>query len=431
MDYQETLSFLYSRLPMYSRIGAAAYKKDLVNIIALCDSIGNPQNSLKTIHVAGTNGKGSTSHMLAAILQKAGYTTGLYTSPHIKDFRERIKINGQMIAEDFVAEFVSSIQQICTTIEPSFFEVTVAMAFAWFKEQKIDIAVIETGLGGRLDSTNIITPLLSVITSIGYDHTELLGDTLEKIAEEKAGIIKPHVPAVIGEVNEDLRPVFINKAAAAGTTCSFSTDEFLVEYIESTDAFLLCHIKDMETGIVEKLQLDLTGLYQVSNARTVLAAIKQLKKKIDIPEESIHYALSHVKELTGIYGRWEITGSKPTVVLDVAHNRDGIIQIVNQLKNNHPGKKYHFVLGFVKEKNKNELFSVFPENSLFYFTNAHIPRALPHRELQAIATSQKVHGTGYDDVNDAISAAKKAASPEDVIVVCGSFFIVSEVTMQS
>ena len=427
MNYKETLSFLYDRLPMYSKVGSAAYKKDLANIIALCDAIGHPQHSFKCIHIAGTNGKGSTSHMLAAILEKAGYKTGLYTSPHIKDFRERIRVDGNVISEDFVTSFVSSIQQIITTIEPSFFEVTVAMAFAWFKDQKVDIAVIETGLGGRLDSTNIITPLLSVITSIGYDHTDILGDTLEKIAEEKAGIIKPHVPVVVGEVNDDLRSVFVNKSDSSGTQCFFSTDEFQVEYIESTDALLICHIKDLGTSVVEKLHLDLTGLYQVANARTVLCSVKQLRQHFEIPKEAIHHALSHVKELTGIYGRWEIISSKPTIVLDVAHNRDGIIQIVNQLQNNHPDKQYHFVLGFVKEKNKNDLFSVFPTGSLFYFTNAHIPRALPYDQLKAIAASQGVEGNGYDDVNYAVSAAKAAASPDDIIVVCGSFFIISEV----
>jgi dihydrofolate synthase/folylpolyglutamate synthase len=367
--------------------------------------------------------------MLAAVLQESGYKTGLYTSPHIHDFRERIRINGEMVSEEFILHFVASISEICKEIEPSFFEVSVAMAFEYFATQHIDIAVIETGLGGRLDSTNIITPLLSIITSIGLDHTDLLGDTLDKIAREKAGIIKPDVPVILGDAIDEVAAIFRQVAGLNRSNYYFAAQELQIEYIESTDFLLICHIKDPETGIVEKLQLDLTGLYQVYNARTVVAAVKQLRKKIFIPEEALHKGLCNVRKLTGIFGRWEIIGSKPTIVLDVAHNKDGLTQIISQLHNNHPSSKYHFVLGFVKDKNTDNLFDIFPDNSLFYFTQAHIPRALPHLELKAVAESQGKNGESFDDVNNAIIAAKNAASPEDMIIVCGSFFVISEVRL--
>lgn len=429
MTYAETLDFLYTQLPMYSRIGAAAYKKDLTNIIALCDAIGHPQQKFKSIHVAGTNGKGSTSHMLAAVLQQSGFKTGLYTSPHIYDFRERIRINGIEVEEGFVVEFTQSVFELCKTLKPSFFELTVAMAFEYFAKNKVDIAVIETGLGGRLDSTNIITPVLSVITSIGLDHMELLGDSIEKIAKEKAGIIKNHIPVVAGNVDSQSRRIISEVATSNHSVCHFAEDEMLIEYIESSDALLLCHIKDLESGIVEKLNLDLTGLYQASNAATVLTAVKELRRHFTIPENSLHEALSHVKKLTGIFGRWEIVASKPLVILDVAHNKEGIMQVVSQLLNNHPAANYHFVMGFVKEKDLNGVFGQFPENSSFYFSNAHIERALPHSELKRIAGEHGLKGEGFDDVNDAITAARKAASPSDVILVCGSFFLISEVDL--
>ncbi len=427
MTYVEILEFLYARLPMYSRIGAAAYRENLGNIISLCDAISHPEQSLRCIHVAGTNGKGSTSHMLSAILQQSGYKTGLYTSPHIHDFRERIRINGEMISEQFVIDFTASIKQICQQIEPSFFEVTVAMAFAWFAHCKVDFAVIETGLGGRLDSTNIITPVLSVITNIGYDHTDILGDTLSKIAAEKAGIIKQNIPVVIGEALAETKPVFEKTALQHSSKCIFSEDEWLVEYIESTDNLLICHFKDLETGVVEKIQSGLKGLYQVNNIRTVLSAVRELRKTYTIPEEALHTGISEVKKLTGIFGRWEILESHPTVVLDVAHNKEGIREIVQQLNNNHPDAHYHFILGFVKEKNIGELFAGFPEKSVFYFTQSHIPRALPHTELKKIASAQGVEGESFDDVNEALLAAKKVAAENDVIVICGSFFVISEV----
>ncbi len=429
MTYAETIDYLYASLPMYSRIGAAAYRENLGNIITLCDAISHPEQSLRCIHIAGTNGKGSTSHMLSAILQKAGYKTGLYTSPHIYDFRERIRIDGKMIEEKFIIDFVQSIKEICTQIEPSFFELTVAMAFAWFAHNKVDFAVIETGLGGRLDSTNIINPILSVITNIGFDHMEILGDTLEKIATEKAGIIKQNIPVVIGETNTETKNVFKNISHQQNSKCIFSEEEWVVEYIESTDNLLISHFKDPETGIVEKIKSGLTGLYQVNNIRTVLSAVKELRIQFPILEDAVHEGIADVKSTTGIFGRWELIASHPAIILDVAHNKEGILEIVRQLQSNHPGVHYHFVLGFVKEKNISELFLSFPENSVFYFTQSHIPRALPHDELKCIAAQQGVHGESYGNVNDALAAAKKVSSKKDVIIICGSFFVISELSL--
>lgn len=413
---------------MYSRTGAAAYKKDLHNIKALCEVLGNPHEKLKCIHIAGTNGKGSTSHMLAAILQEAGYKTGLYTSPHIKDFGERIRINGDMIQESFVIEFTERIKEACGTIQPSFFEVTVAMAFAYFAREKTDYVVIETGLGGRLDSTNIITPLLSVITNIGYDHMDLLGNTLTDIAKEKAGIIKKEVPVVIGEVNNETRKVFIDTANEKQATITFAEEEHIIEYIADEGGLLLCNIKNTNSGVVEKLRLDLVGLYQSKNARTVLCAIEALRKLgLAIPEAALHAGMENVKGITGLRGRWDVMQKKPAVIFDAAHNRDGIVQIIDQLRITYPATSVHFVIGFVKDKNPATLLDLFPPDMKFYFTNAHIPRALPHAELKKIAAEKGLHGESFDDVNDALENALSKAGKSDVIIVCGSFYILGEI----
>ena len=296
MTYQETIEYLYAQLPMFTRIGAAAYKEDLHNTIALCEALGNPQTKFRTIHIAGTNGKGSTSHMLAAILQEAGYKTGLYTSPHIKDFGERIRINGQMIEQQFVIDFVERTKEVTEKIQPSFFELTVAMAFEYFAKQEVDIAVIETGLGGRLDSTNIIQPVLSVITNIGYDHMNILGDTLPKIASQKAGIIKKNTPAVIGELLPETMPVFIKEANEKEAQLYFAQSRFITEFIEPTGNLLFCNVKDIEDNTFEKLRLDLNGIYQAKNICTVLMAEKILQKlEHTYPEEKKHIALENVK----------------------------------------------------------------------------------------------------------------------------------------
>ncbi len=428
MTYEETVDYLYDQLPMFSRIGMAAYKTDLGNTIQLCNALGNPQNNFKCIHIAGTNGKGSTSSMLAAILQTSGYKTGLYTSPHLKDFRERIRINGEMISKDFVIDFVQRTGSLAASIQPSFFELTVAMAFEYFAVEQVDIAVIETGLGGRLDSTNIISPILSVITNIGFDHMQLLGNTLQEIAFEKAGIIKNDVPVVIGETLTETLPVFVDKAKEMNADIHFAEKEFTIEYIDSSQSMLLCNVKDNDSSIVEKFRLDLTGLYQTKNIRTVLSCIKILNGLgIAISEANMHYALENVTKITGLRGRWEKIQSNPGIILDVAHNEDGIKQILEQLRINHPTSSYHFILGFVNDKDINGVLSLFPPNAAYYFTNAHIPRALAKEELKKLAGEYLLEGDCFENVNEAISQAKIHAGNNDVIMVCGSFFIIAEV----
>ena len=443
MTYQQTIDYLYTQLPMYSRIGAAAYKEDLHNTIALCNAIDNPQTKFKTIHIAGTNGKGSTSHMLAAILQQAGYKTGLYTSPHLKDFRERIKINGEMISPEFVVDFVERTKTISEQIQPSFFELTVAMAFDYFEKEKVDIAVIETGLGGRLDSTNIITPILSIITNIGYDHMDILGDTLEKIAAEKAGIIKPGVPVVIGEYLPETKNVFIEKAKQCNAPIYFAQDEYTVSNIQYSIQLLSCMVKSVEHNITEAVELDLNGLYQTKNLCAVLCAEGILMQQgFNIKNADEKHALKNVKKITGLYGRWDVISSNPTIILDVAHNEDGIKQLLHQLSIvsgelsdvsgessvvNRKLSNIHFVMGMVKDKDISKILSILPKNAHYYFTNAHIERALPHADLLKKAKTYDLHGASFDDVNEAIKAAKQNAIANDIIIVCGSVFLVAEV----
>jgi dihydrofolate synthase/folylpolyglutamate synthase len=428
MTYPETLAYLYEQLPMFTRIGAAAYKKDLHNTIELCESLGNPQHQFKSIHVAGTNGKGSTCHMLAAIFQQAGYKTGLYTSPHIKVFGERIRINGQMIDESFVIDFVKRTQSLYATIQPSFFELTVAMAFEYFAKEKVDIAIIETGLGGRLDSTNIISPILSIISNIGYDHMNLLGNTLPEIAGQKAGIIKPNTPVVIGEILPETYLVFIKEANEKEAPIYVAQSRYIVEYLEPTGNLLFCHVKDLKHHTVEKLRLDLNGIYQAKNICTVLCAVDTIRALgYDIPEAVLQNALEHVKSITGMRGRWDIIQTHPAIIQDVAHNIDGIEQVLFQLKNIYPKAHLHFVLGFVKDKDVTHVLELFPKEASYYFTNAHIPRALPHEELRAMAAAKQLTGNSFDDVNEAIASAKSNAKETDVIMICGSFFIIGEI----
>jgi dihydrofolate synthase/folylpolyglutamate synthase len=428
MTYQETLEFLYAQLPMFSRIGAAAYKKDINNTILLCEALGNPQNKFKSIHIAGTNGKGSTSSMLAATLQQQGYKTGLYTSPHIKDFGERIRINGQMIDPEFVISFVEKTIPLCNKIKPSFFELTVAMAFEYFAKENVDIAIIETGLGGRLDSTNIISPILSIITNIGSDHTNLLGNTIEEIAMEKAGIIKRNTSVVIGEANTKTKNIFLEKAASLEAPIYFATDHYEVTQYSNQSSSIECNVIDKISLHEERFKLDLTGHYQLKNLCTVLMAEKLLHNiGFDISNENEKWALQNVKKITGLKGRWEIINEAPSIIMDVAHNKDGIIQILNQLQTQYTKSNYHFVLGFVNDKDINEILDLLPRSAQYYFTNAHIARALPHQELKALAHSKNLIGESYDDVNDAIAKAKINATSADVIMICGSFFVLSEV----
>ncbi len=437
MNYKETIAYLFAQLPMYSRIGAAAYKEDLHNSIALCNALHNPQAKFKSVHIAGTNGKGSTSHMLAAMLQQAGNKTGLYTSPHLKDFRERIKINGEMIDKDFVVDFVQKTQTISETIEPSFFELTMAMAFDYFAHQQVDIAIIETGLGGRLDSTNIITPILSIITNIGYDHMNILGYTLEKIAGEKAGIIKPDVPVIIGEWLPETKAIFESKAARCNAPIYFTQEKYVVADIMVTPQTLQCSVTDTSNHIKENFILDLNGIYQAKNLCTVLYAEGILMQHgFAINNAAEKYALANTKLLTGLHGRWDVIGQNPMLVLDVAHNEDGIKQVLEQIKWIHKNEStitrtVHFILGMVKDKEVNKILSLLPSDAQYYFTNAHIPRALPAAELQLKALSFGLTGDCFDDVNKAIDAAKKTTARDDLIIICGSVFLVGEVEIAS
>ncbi len=427
MTYDQTIEYLYKHLPMFSRIGAAAYKKDIHNTIKLCAALNNPQHKFKCIHIAGTNGKGSCSHMLAAVFQEAGYKTGLYTSPHIKDFGERIRINGKMINRDFVVDFVERTRKISDELMPSFFELTVGMAFEYFATETVDIAIIETGLGGRLDSTNIISPVLSVITNIGYDHMNLLGNTLPEIAFEKAGIIKENTPVIIGEYLPETRDVFVKKAKEVHAEIHFTREKFMTISTESTGSNLMCHIQDIEKNEIRDYSIDLPGLYQTKNVCTVLHAIDELNKiGFTIPEPIIKRGLENVKKLTGFSGRWEIIQTEPTVILDVAHNEDGIKQVLKQLQTNYPASHFHFVLGFVNDKDISKIISLLPKDASYYFTNAHIPRALPFKELMQQAASHHLIGKGFDHVNTAITQAKLHAKNNDVIMVCGSFFLIAE-----
>ena len=429
MTYKDTLGFLYSLLPMFQRIGQPAYKADLNNSLALDKHLGYPHLNFKSIHVAGTNGKGSVSHILAAILQKSGYKTGLYTSPHLKDFRERIKINGEMIPEVEVMDFVNRNKKIIEQIEPSFFEMTVAMAFDFFSRQKIDIAVIETGMGGRLDSTNIINPMVSVITNIGLDHTQFLGDTLELIAGEKGGIIKPCVPVVIGEWQEETWQVF---DAIAGRNKSeiIWADKIMKisSRIKTDERYRIMDVFKGETLLYEGLVSDLPGKYQEKNVGTVLSSVDILRQKgIGISRESIYEAIYDVKGITGFAGRWDIMGNNPLIICDPAHNREGFELVMGQILDL-PCKKLHIIFGIVKDKDPVPLLGTLHGEACYYFTMAGIPRAMDSEELRKLAGGMGLKGEAFSSVEEAVYAARRDASPEDCIFIGGSTFVVGEVT---
>jgi dihydrofolate synthase/folylpolyglutamate synthase len=425
MNYDQTLEYLFTQLPMFSRVGAAAYKADLTNTIKLCEALGNPQQQFKSIHIAGTNGKGSTSHMLASILQTAGYKTGLYTSPHLVDFRERIKIDGDYCSTKFVVAFTEKIKPLIEEIQPSFFEITVAMAFSYFAEQKVDIAVIEVGLGGRLDSTNIITPEVSVITNIGLDHTQFLGDTIPQIAGEKAGIIKKDIPCVISEYTSETKPVF--EAAAINTTLTYASDLFTVLSSNYSHEYLQVDVANNITGASATYKLDLNGKYQSKNVLGVLTAVGILQTKgWQITNQQILDGLSHVKINTGLYGRWQVIGNNPTIVVDVAHNVAGIQTLLEQIALL-PYPTLHLVFGMVKDKDIDSVLALLPAHATYYFTKAQIERAIDAHELQQKAGAHGLQGNIYLTVNEAIAAAKKQAQATDLIVVYGSVFLVGEI----
>ena len=430
MTYKETLDYMYAQLPMFSRVGASAFKKDLTNTLALCEILGNPHQKFPTLHVAGTNGKGSTAHMLAAILQAQGYKTGLYISPHYKDFRERIKVNGAYISKAYVKKFVEKNRPHFERIEPSFFEMTVAMAFDYFNTEGVDVAVVEVGLGGRLDSTNIITPLVSVITNISFDHVDMLGDTLPKIAFEKAGIIKKGVPVVIGEEHSETRPVFEAKAKEMNAPIVFASQTIDIQRIASDLAYSDFEILRGVTTLpnLKNIRVNVSGDFQDKNIVTVLQTIEILNKKTKfrVDEQSVRDGLRHLQSLTRFIGRWQVLQRDPLVLVDSAHNEAGLALTTQQLKTltfNH----LHLVLGFVKDKDFSKVFPFFPQNATYYFAKANIPRGLDAEILRGQAADFGLHGKAYSSVKRALAAAKRSAKKEDLVYVGGSIFVVGEV----
>jgi len=435
MSYQDTIDYLYSRLPLFSRIGPAAIKADLHNTVAICDFLGNPQNKFKTIHVAGTNGKGSTSHMLASILQEAGYKTGLYTSPHLYDFRERIKVNGIMCSETFVTSFTNKMKPLIEKVAPSFFEITVGMAFEYFAEENVDIAIIETGLGGRLDSTNVINPILSIITNIGMDHMALLGNTLPEIASEKAGIIKAATPIVISEVIPETKNIFEQKASSLDAPIYFAQDfiqfkSFQNNWQSSLFEFNQPLIHLLDAPLFPKsftVECDLSGKYQYKNLKGVLVATQILATMgWKLHANKVLKGLLHVVKNTGLMGRWECIQTNPRIILDVAHNEHGIKALLEQLESLQYAQ-LHIITGMVKDKDVNAVLSLLPKKATYYFTQSHIPRALPVNELADKGNAFGLTGSQFENVNIALQTANKNATPNDLILVIGSVFLVAEV----
>jgi dihydrofolate synthase/folylpolyglutamate synthase len=403
MNYKDTLEWMFSRLPMYQRQGKTAFKKDLTNTLALAEHLNNPHKHFKSVHVAGTNGKGSTSHMIASVLQEAGYKVGLYTSPHLKDFRERIKINGKLISESEVIKFINSNKTFLEQQKLSFFEMTVGLAFDYFAKQEVDIAIIEVGLGGRLDSTNIITPLVSVITNIGYDHTQFLGETLAEIASEKGGIIKKGVPVIIGEQQAEIEHVFFDIALTKDTTIAFA-EEDVVNY-----------------------KMDVLGSYQQKNLTTAIRTITELQKaNFLIKEDHIIQGLQNVVKNTGLLGRWQILNKKPLTICDTAHNKEGLIYVLKQLLNEQ-FDQLHIVMGVVNDKNLGSILELFPKNATYYFCKPNIPRGLDAKLLKEQAKRFDLNGKEYKTVMDGLYDAQKAANKEDLIFIGGSTFVVAEV----
>ncbi|MFI5196307.1 MAG: bifunctional folylpolyglutamate synthase/dihydrofolate synthase [Chitinophagales bacterium] len=425
-NYRQTLDYLYERLPMFSRIGKAALKPDLTNTIKLCEALGNPQEKFKSVHIAGTNGKGSTSHALSAVMQAAGYKTGLYTSPHLIDFRERIRINGQPVSKEWVVNFVEQNKGLIEQVQPSFFEITVAMAFAAFAEQQVDIAIIETGLGGRLDSTNVITPLLSIITNISYDHKDLLGNTLAAIAAEKAGIIKHNVPVVIGEQDDESGRIFFEHSVHKNSTLYYAQSLWDMVRVKHDAKYQYYKAVNKAKHELLDVQTDLLGNYQQHNIKTVLTAVEYLSGQgfnISIP--AAINALLNVKRTTGLRGRWDWLQEKPTVICDVAHNPAGINEVIEQF-NTLGATAKHIVLGFVKDKDIHEVLALLPKDATYYFCNAQIQRALPATELKAEAEKAGLKGCAYPTVTAAVTAAKANMNDTDALLITGSFFIAGE-----
>jgi dihydrofolate synthase / folylpolyglutamate synthase len=430
VTYQEAIDYLYAQLPMFQRIGAAAYKPDLSNTIRLCKALNIPHQNLKCIHIAGTNGKGSTSHLLASVFQEAGYKVGLYTSPHLLDFRERIKINGKPISKKYVSDFTKKNENIFHIIQPSFFEMTVALCFNYFKDKKVDIAIIETGLGGRLDSTNVITPLMSVITNISFDHMHLLGNTLEKIAYEKAGIIKANIPVVIGEQQKETEKVFLTKAKEARAKIDFASKHIKLEagkILHSNNRNLRSY-KVKEGKRHYTVQSELCGAYQVKNIATVIKSIQVFTTaytEYKISKSHIKNGIKNIVSNTGLLGRWQITGQKPLTICDTAHNEAGISLVIEQIKAL-KFKSLHFIIGMVNDKDVAKVLSMLPKRAIYYFTKADIPRAMEENELHRIAQTYGLKGKAYSGVKFAYQAAKSQAHSDDLIFIGGSTFTVAD-----
>ncbi len=421
MDYKQTLEYLYNRLPVFHHVGASAYKPGLDNTIRLMNALNNPHTRYKTIHVAGTNGKGSVSHFLCSILQEAGYKVGLYTSPHLVDFGERIRVNGKMIDQQYVIDFVDQHNTLFSEIEPSFFEATMAMAFQYFADMAVDIAIIEVGLGGRLDSTNIIEPELSVITNISFDHTGFLGDTLEKIAAEKAGIIKKNIPVVIGETVPETLPVFMRKASEMNAPIFLSEDKMKVSFKDYKNGKML-----VTTNLKEDFLIGLNGDYQLKNIATVLSAIEILNNLgYNIAENQLRAGLENVVENTGLMGRWQLLQTQPTLIADTGHNVAGIKYVVEQLKKQQY-KTLRIVIGMVNDKDVSSVLALLPKQAIYYFTQAQIERAMPAVELYKKAKSIGLEGNSYQSVEEAINSTMIDAETDDLIFIGGSNFVVGE-----
>ncbi|MBC7884809.1 MAG: bifunctional folylpolyglutamate synthase/dihydrofolate synthase [Saprospiraceae bacterium] len=426
-SYTDVLNYMYTQLPMFQRQGASAYIKDLTNTIALCKLAGNPQDLVKTIHIAGTNGKGTTSHIVAAGLQAQGYKVGVYTSPHYKDFRERIKINGKYISRHFILNFINKYKSALEEIKPSFFEMTVALAFSYFENQKVDYAVIETGLGGRLDSTNVIQPMVSVITNISYDHQNLLGNSLEEIALEKAGIIKAGVPVIIGERQENIQNIFLEKAKVQNSPIMFAQDHITLTELHSTGNGSKKYSVYVDGSLwIDELTTDLSGPYQEKNLISGLFVLHHLSRKINISAEKIKLFFPTLKEKTKYIGRWEILQHHPLIIADSAHNEGGLKLVFGAIKKM-SFRRLHIVIGFVNDKDLSKILHLFPSDASYYFTKANIPRGLPAKDLRTMANSYGLKGKAYVSVRKALAAAKTKATKDDLIYVGGSIFIVAEV----
>ena len=426
MTYNEATTYLYDRLPVFHRVGVSAYKPGFANVLALCGALGNPQHQFRSIHVAGTNGKGSTSHLLASIYQEAGYRVGLYTSPHLKSFTERIRLNGKLIPEGDVATFVASQRALIEVIQPSFFEVTVAMAFDYFARERVDIAIIEVGLGGRLDSTNIITPLVSVITNIGWDHMDVLGDSLSQIALEKGGIIKPNVPVVVGETQPETMPVFQNIAQSVSSTIEFADQQWEVSDLGISDSIRTVACKSLSVDKSFFASLPLLGLYQLANLKTVLSTVNRVYSVLPVSDKAIADGCRFVVVNTGLKGRFQLVQQQPTVIADTAHNQPGIEALLATIET----IRYaclRFVVGFVGDKDVSSVLRLLPVKATYYFCQANIPRAFPVDELVSRSNSIGLTGHGYADVNLAIAAALVEASSDDLIIITGSTYVVAEI----